>query len=156
VGLKEYLEIIGGIILIIGFLSPLIFVLIKAKIMPSVKYEIKNNNESLKKDLRSEIQKNDAKIISLISKTTKEEIKNNEEIEEEKRQLRSQTYSEKIDNLKQLVARNEEQRRHETTVIFEILDSIKSEINSLSKTMVNHEGRIIENKERITKIEKSK
>lgn len=126
--------------------------------MPSVhKYvndSIKEAQSNIKKDFRYDLKSAEDNIISIARNMVKDEVRENEESEEEKRVLRSATYTEKIDNLKAMVKKNEAQRAKETEVIFEVLDSIKTEINSLSKLSVSQQGLINENKSRIDKLER--
>lgn len=155
-GIREYLEIIGGIIAVILFLSPIICTLLKGRIMPAVHKAITDNNKELKKDFKYDLKQLEDNIISINRDVVKEEIKEKEIQDEKERQLRSATYVEKIDNMKAIMARNEERRKEDNESMFEILDSIKSEINNLSKLAVDHEGKIRDNKDRITSLEKSK
>lgn len=157
-GIREYLEIIGGVLVIIAFISPIICTLIKGRIMPSVQKiisdSIKEAQSNIKKDFRYDLKTAEDNIISIARNMVKDEVRENEEAEEEKRVLRSATYTEKIDNLKSMIKKNESQRAKETEVIFEVLDSIKKEINSLSKLSIEQQGLINKNKERLDKLER--
>lgn len=155
-GIREYLEIIGGVIGILLFISPIICNLLKGRIMPAVHKAISENNKEIKKDFKYELKNLEDNIISINRNNVKEEIEEREKQDEKERQLRSATYVEKIDNLKASISRNEERRKEDNEAIFETLDSIKSEINNLSKLSIDHDGRIRENKERISTLEKSK
>jgi hypothetical protein len=158
VGIREYLEIIGGVLVIIAFISPIICTLIKGRLMPSVQKHIsdsiKESATILRKDFKYDLKNQEDNIISIARNIVKDEIKENEESGEEKRLLRSATWNEKLDNLKSMVKKNETQRAKETEIIFEVLDSIKTEINSLSKLSVSQQGLINENKSRLDKIER--
>lgn len=153
-GIREYLEIIGGVIGILIFISPIICNLLKGRIMPSVHKAISENNKEIKKDFKYDLKNSEDNIISIARQMVKEEVDTNEAQQERERALRSINYSASLDSLKSLVIKNEALMNENNKAIVNVLESIKSEINSLSKTMINHEGRIIENKDKLKDLEK--
>lgn len=144
---KEYLEVIGGMILILSFISPVIFILIKAKIMPSVQSAIRRSIEEKSKE-------NEEHIIKIVSDYNDKVVKEIQEKDDREIKLRSENFISKIDSLRYIFERNEEDRQRENKMVCDVLDSLKLEVVNLSKVMVEHQSKIIQNQEDIREIKR--
>lgn len=144
---KEYLEVIGGMILILSFISPVIFILIKAKIMPSVQSAIRRSIEEKSKE-------NEEHIIKIVSDYNDKIVKEIQEKDDREIKLRSENFINKIDSLRYIFERNEADRQRENQMVCDVLDSLKLEVVNLSKVMVEHQSKIMQNQEDIREIKR--